>query len=122
MTIWRTIALATLAPLACTAPRAADRAAILVSPDAASRAEVERVAAAAAGVGVVTLREDALLSSSVLVLERSLAGERGRAATGRTLEAPVVLELVLRDTRCLLVRKADGRAFELRETRCVAAP
>jgi hypothetical protein len=119
---WRTVVLVALAPLACTAPRAPDRPALLVAPDAASRAEVERVAAAAAGVASVTLRDDALLSESVLVLERNANDPQGRAATGRTLEAPVVLELVLRRTSCTLVRRADGRSFELRAARCVAAP
>jgi hypothetical protein len=122
MSAWRAVALTALMPLACTAPRVPDRPAVLSGPDAVSRAEVERVAAAAAGVATVTLGEDALLSSSVLVLERSLAGPAGSAATGRTLESPVVLELVLRDTRCTLVRRGDGRAFELRVARCVAAP
>lgn len=118
----RVLALLALAPLACTAPRAPDRPAVLVEPYAASRAEIERVAAAAAGATRVTLRDDAFVSSNVLVLERSPAGPLGRAATGRSLEEPVVLELVLRRTRCTLVRRADGRAFELEDVRCVAAP
>jgi hypothetical protein len=122
MSDWRAVVLTALVPLACTTPRLSDRPAVLSGPDAASRAEVERVAAAAAGVATVTLGEDALVSSSVLVLERNLPGSAGRAATGRTLESPVVLDLVLRDTRCMLVRRGDGRAFELRVARCVAAP
>jgi hypothetical protein len=122
MSPWWAVALMVLTPLACTLPRAPDRPAVLVAPDSASRAEVERVAAAAAGVATVTLGADALLSSNLLVLERSPAGPAGRAATGRTLESPIVLELVLRDTRCTLVRQSDGRAFELRVARCVAAP
>ena len=32
------------------------------------------------------------------------------------------LNLVLRGTRCFLVRAADGREWELNETRCVPAP
>lgn len=123
MSAWRALALCALAPLACTAPRAPDRPAVLVAPDAAGRAEVARVAAAAAGVASVTLRDDAFAASSVLVLERRApGGPNSAAATGRTLEEPVTLELVLRRTRCMLVRRSDGSAYELREARCVAAP
>lgn len=123
MSVWRVLMLGVLAPLACTAPRAPDRPAVLVAPGAESRAEIARVAAMAAGVATVTLRDDAFTASSTLVLDRRVPpGPNGAAATGRTLEAPVTLELVLRRTRCVLVRRSDGRAFELRESRCVAAP
>jgi hypothetical protein len=52
---------------------------------------------------------------------RTPAGPQGRAATGRTLEAPVQFKLVLRETRCWLVRVADGKAWPLTEARCVPA-
>jgi hypothetical protein len=125
MSAWRALALAlaALAPLACTGPRAPDRPAVLAAQDSAGRAEVARVAAMAAGVTSVTLREDALAASSVLVLERRApGGSNGAAATGRTLEGPVTLELVLRRARCMLVRSSDGSAYELREARCLPAP
>jgi hypothetical protein len=65
---------------------------------------------------------DALTRDSVLTIERRTPpGPQGRAATGRTLEAPEQFRLVLRGTRCLLVRAADGREWELNEARCVPA-
>ena len=71
----------------------------------------------------VTLADDALTRESVLTIERRTPpGEQGRAATGRTLEAPARLNLVLRGERCFLVRAADGREWELSEARCVPAP
>jgi hypothetical protein len=71
----------------------------------------------------VTLADDALTRESVLTIERRTPpGEQGRAATGRTLDVPTRLNLVLRGSRCFLVSAADGREWELNETRCVPAP
>lgn len=90
---------------------------------AQSRAELARVASAAFNGQPVTLADDALTRESVLLLERTTPpGARGRAATGRTLDVPTRLELVLRGSRCFLVREADGRSWELGEARCVPAP
>ncbi len=83
-----------------------------------SRAELRRVVSTAMNGEPVTLGDDVLLHDSVLTVERRApAGEQGRAATGRTLEAPVRFNLLLRGTSCLL-RAADGREWPLDDVQC----
>jgi hypothetical protein len=70
----------------------------------------------------VTLADDALTRDSVLMIERRTPpGPQGRAATGRTLEAPTRFRLVLRGERCVLVHDADRREWQLQEARCTPA-
>jgi hypothetical protein len=117
------LAAATVAPVACSTLSAQEQPAVIAGHTAQSRAELERVVSAAFNGQPVTLAEDALTRESVLTIERRTPpGEQGRAATGRTLETPARLNLVLRGTRCFLVRAADGREWELSEARCVPAP
>jgi hypothetical protein len=112
-----------IAPAGCGTLSAQEQPAVIAAPTAASRAELARVVSAAFNGQPVTLADDALTRESVLTIERRTPpGEQGRAATGRTLEAPSRLNLVLRGTRCFLVRAADGREWELNEARCVPAP
>jgi hypothetical protein len=113
---------ALLLPLACSTLSAQEQPAVISSPTDASRAELFRVVTAATGGQGITLAGDALTRDSVLTLERQTPpGEQGRAATGRTLEEPLQFRLVLRGTRCVLVRPSDGREWELTETQCVPA-
>jgi hypothetical protein len=117
------LAAATVAPIGCSTLSAQEQPAVIAAPTPQSRAELERVVSAAFDGQPVTLADDALTRESVLSIERRRPpGEQGRAATGRTLEAPARLNLVLRGTRCFLVRAADGREWELSDTRCVPAP
>ena len=112
-----------LAPTACGTLAAQEQPAVIAAHTQQSRAELTRVASAAFNGQPVTLADDALTRESVLTLERSTPpGPQGRAATGRTLDAPAQLNLVLRGTRCFLVRASDGREWELNEARCVPAP
>jgi hypothetical protein len=112
-----------MTPVACGTLSAQEQPAVIAAPTAQSRAELERVVSAAFNGQPVTLADDALTHESVLTIEqRTPPGEQGRAATGRTLGAPARLNLVLRGTRCFLVRAADGREWELGETRCIPAP
>jgi hypothetical protein len=115
---------AAVVPAACGTLLAQEQQpAVIAAPTAQSRAELVRVVSAAFNGQPVTLADDALTRESVLTIERRTPpGEQGRAATGRTLEAPQRLNLVLRGTRCFLVRPADGREWELNEARCVPAP
>jgi len=116
------LAAATIAPTGCGTLSAQEQPAVISAPTAESRAELARVVSAAFNGQPVTLADDALTRESVLTIERRTPpGEQGRAATGRTLGAPERLNLVLRGTRCLLVRAADGREWELNEARCVPA-
>jgi len=117
------LAAATIAPTACSTLSAQEQPAVIAAPTAQSRAELERVVSAAFNGQPVTLADDALTRESVLTIERRTPpGEQGRAATGRTLDAPARLNLVLRGSRCFLVSAADGREWELSEARCVPAP
>ena len=114
---------AAVVPGACGTLSAQEQPAVIAAPTAQSRAELVRVVSAAFNGQPVTLADDALTKESVLTIERRTPpGEQGRAATGRTLDAPQRLSLVLRGTRCFLVRSADGREWELSEAQCVPAP
>ncbi len=113
---------ATVMPVACGTLSAQEQPAVVAAHTAQSRAELARVVSAAFNGQPVTLADDALTRESVLTIERRTPpGEQGRAATGRTLEAPARLKLVLRGAKCFL-RAADGREWELNETQCVPAP
>ena len=112
---------AAFASSACGTLGAQEQPAVIAAHTEQSRTELERAASSAMNGQLVTLADDALTRESVLTLERRTPpGPQGRAATGRTLEEPVRLELVLRSGRCLLVT-ADGREWELMEARCVPA-
>jgi hypothetical protein len=113
------IAAASLA--ACSSLSAEERPAVVAEQTAASRAALERAVTAAAG-RPVTLAPDALTRDSVLTLEQREPSPAGRVATGRTLDAPLQLKLVLRGDRCVLVREADGGEWPLEGARCVPAP
>jgi hypothetical protein len=113
---------ATVVPAACGTLSAQEQPAVIAAHTEESRAELTRVVSAAFNGQPVTLAEDALTRESVLTIERRTPpGPQGRLATGRSLEAPERLNLVLRGTRCFLVREADGREWELNEARCVPA-
>jgi hypothetical protein len=115
-------ATAALAPAACGTLAAQEQPAVIASPTERSRAELLRVVSAAASGQTVTLADDALTRSSVLTIERRTpTGPQGRAATGRTLEAPEQFRLVLRGARCMLVRQSDGGEWELTDAQCVPA-
>ena len=116
------LAAATIAPAACGSLAAQERPAIIASPTEQSRAELARVVSTAMNGQPVTLAGDALTRESVLTIERRTPpGPQGRAATGRTLEAPAQFKLVLRNERCVLVRVADGSEWPLTSARCVPA-
>src|SRR5262245_24672442 len=109
------LAAASMAPAACGTLSAQEQPAVISAPTAESRAELARVVSAAFNGQPVTLADDALTRESVLTIERRTPpGEQGRAATGRTLEAPARLKLVLPGTQCY-VRAADGAEGEARE-------
>jgi hypothetical protein len=124
MSTVRGILLATtvLLPVACGTLSAQERPAVIAAPTAQSRAELVRVVSAAMNGQALTLADDALTRESVLTIERRTPpGPQGRAATGRTVDAPEQFRLLLRGTRCMLVHAASGREWELAEARCVPA-
>ena len=119
---WLAAAAALLAPAACVTLSAQEQPAVIAAPTPQSRAELARAVSAAMNGQPVTLADDALTRESVLLLQRRTPpGPQGRAATGRTLDAPEQFRLVLRGARCVLVHTADGREWELEEAQCVPA-
>jgi hypothetical protein len=116
----RLLALAASVPLAACGSLQGERPAVIAAPSASVHAELVHVVALAFDGAPVTLADDAFTRDSVLSVERRTpAGPQGQAATGRTLDAPVRLRLVLDGARCELVREVDGRRFPLRDVRCV---
>ena len=93
--------------------------AVIVDPGAKSRAELRRVVSALLGVPSVTLADDALTGSSVLLIERNVARDaRGLRITGRDYDRPESFQLVKSGAACLLVHARDGKRAVLVETRC----
>ena len=97
--------------------------ALISNPTPQSRAELRRVLSAALGGAPVTIADDALTHTSVLIIERAVPRDgQGRplnSLTGRTLERPVRFHLVKAGNRCMLVREGSGGRWELTETMCV---
>lgn len=100
--------------------------ALISNPTPQSRAELRRVLSVALAGAPVTIADDALTRTSVLIIERAVPrdaqGRPLRSLTGRTLERPVRFRLLKSGNRCLLVREGDGRRWELTEATCVAEP
>jgi len=99
----------------------AGQPAVIVEPDAASRAALQHAVDTELGVEVL-LADDALTGTSILIIEptvpRSIAGA---PAAGRTMEPPVRFELVTDGRVCVLVDTRDASRQVLADTRCVAA-
>lgn len=92
----------------------------IVNPTDTSRAELERVVSDMLFGTEVTLADDALTESSVLVLERS----RRRSMTnpplsGREMREPERFQLVTDGERCFLIHGAGRARYELSDTECV---
>lgn len=97
-----------------------DRAARIVAPDDASRAALQRAVNGALHTEV-TLADDALTESSVLIIERSPPQTMdGLPTRGRTTEEPLQLRLVINRGRCILIDQRDHSRHELEHTRCEA--
>ena len=97
-----------------------ERPAIIAAQSASGRAELVRTVTLAFDGVPVTMADDAFTRENVLTVERRTPpGPQGRAATGRTLDQPARLRLVLDGSRCELVREVDGRRFPLHDVRCV---
>ncbi|HEX7441978.1 MAG TPA: hypothetical protein VF319_17985 [Caldimonas sp.] len=113
-------AVAALGLFGCQVPAvSAEVAAVIVDPDAKSRAELERAVSALLQVPSVTLAGDALTASSELLIERSLARDaRGLRITGRDYDRPESFHLFKSGAACVLVQGRDGKRAVLAETRC----
>ena len=95
-----------------------DQAAVIVNPDAASRAALRETVNAALYTEVV-LADDALTDSSVLTIERKLPQSiEGSPAQGRNMEMPIQFRLVKNGGECILIDQRDMSRTVLADTVC----
>ena len=97
-----------------------DRPARIVDPDIESRAALQAAVNEALGSEVM-LADDALTESSLLTIERWLAGTMDNPVPqGRILERPIQFSLVIDGSDCTLVDQRDGSRRVLLNTTCKA--
>ena len=98
---------------------ATDRPAIINRPDAASRAELNRIVALALSAPKLTLADSALTKESQLTIERSrVNGANGVRLNGREFDRPEQFQLVRNGRSCILVRMSTKQRWPLRKTSC----
>ena len=88
-----------------------------------SHAELVKTVSAALNNPAVTLADNALTSTSVLVIERKPHRDpNGNPVLGRDLSPKPVerFRLVLKDGHCLLIQESTSDRFTLDKTRCIA--
>ena len=103
-----------------TVPTAQEQPARIVETDAASRAALQNAVHAALHTQV-TLADDALTKTSVLIIERNPPRSlRGHPAQGRIMEAPIQFRLVRHGEDCVLIDQRDSARYPLENTRCEA--
>jgi hypothetical protein len=104
---------------ACASIAHPDSPARIVQPDANSRAELHHAIARALQRSHVTLADDALTRTSILIIERTPARDpTGQRLSGRDYDKPEQFQLVLDGGRCILIHQRTGERYELRATRC----
>ena len=97
-----------------------DVAARITNPTAASRAALQSAVNDALHTEVL-LADDALTSSSILTIERNPPKTlQGQLATGRNMDPPIRFDLVLNDSKCILIDMRDDSRHTLENTTCVA--
>lgn len=102
--------------------RNSDTAAVLVNPTASVQAQLLAALTQALGQAPRALADDALTTSSVLLIERAaLSNSANPALTGRTLEASAQRFVLVRARgQCVLTRPADGWRQRLALADCIA--
>jgi hypothetical protein len=97
-----------------------DAPARITSPNAASRAALQQAVNDALDTEV-TLADDALTGSSILIIQRNPPqSAQGRIATGRNMDTPIQFRLVLNGSECILIDTRDESRHVLENTTCVA--
>jgi len=90
------------------------------TPSDASRAALQNAVNDALHTEVL-LADDALTTSSILVIERNPPRSmQSQAATGRIMDPPIRFHLVLNDSACVLVDQRDQSRYLLENTTCAA--
>jgi hypothetical protein len=98
-----------------------DRPARIVNPSAESRAELRHVVSDMLFGADVTLADDALTTSSVLIVERSHPRSLDNPPlSGRDLGQPERFQLVTTGKGCMLIHENDQARYELLKTECAA--
>ncbi len=99
----------------------ADQPAVITDPTEASRAALQETINSVFDT-VVTLADDALTDTSVLIIERAIPRSiEGAPAQGAMMEGPVRFDLMTNGADCVLVDSRDGSRHLLANTSCEAA-
>jgi hypothetical protein len=97
-----------------------DKAARIIHADDASRAALQRAVNDALNTDV-TLADNALTESSLLIIERSPPRSmQGVPAQGRNMDAPIQFRLVINGDDCILIDQRDRSRHNLENTTCEA--
>ena len=109
-----------LAGASAAAPTSAPAA--IIDSTASSRTDIRQAVTAALGTEVL-IADDALTTSSLLIIERrSRRSIDGRVGSGRVVTPPEIFQLVLDDDQCILIHRRTGEAYPLENARCSAPP
>src|SRR3954463_9925404 len=110
---------------ACTTPQsnaqpvAFEQPARVIRPTTQSRAELQAAVNSALRSSAVLLADDALITSSELIIERVPARDsNGRPLSGRDFDRPQHFNLVKHDRLCILVHRESGQRLPLKNTEC----
>ena len=115
------IAAVALVASGCASMAHPDIPAVIIESSPESRAELLSIVTSALQRTDVMLVDDALMSTSMLLLERTPARDSsGQRLSGRDFDRPEQFLLVTSDGRCMLIHQRTNRRYELRRTRCRA--
>ena len=93
--------------------------AVIDSPTAQSREELQQIVAGALNNAPVTLADDALTHESLLLIERNQARDaKGVPLSGRELGRPEKFQLVKNGKDCVLIHEASGKRWTLKHAKC----
>jgi hypothetical protein len=97
----------------------AEQPAVITNPSAATRAELLKIIRGALRNGQLMLADDALLSSSVILIERTRRVDpSGLLANGRELGRPEQFALVRRGEKCILIQSRTQARWILHQSWC----
>ena len=105
----------------CRTPAAnPDTPALIFQPTEASRAELGKILSGLFGGREISLADDALTDSSLLVLQHARDQKPGGGpALGRDVTRPFRFQLIKKEDDCFLVDMRDGKPYLLADTICV---
>jgi hypothetical protein len=111
---------------ACTTPEAAvqptgrEQPATILNASSEVRAELLAAVTSALRNNAITIADDALTTTNVLIIERVPARDaNGRPLSGRDFGRPQHFQLLKDGEHCILVHQETGRRFPLKKARCM---